>query len=69
MSMLNLVVILIDSAMSGTLSKQQRDRIIKRTSLKKPTTTESVANMIEFLLSDASASVTGVNVFVDSGTI
>lgn len=59
----------METAMSGTLSTEQRDRIFKRTSLKKATTTESVANMIEFLMSDKSASVTGVNVYVDSGTI
>ena len=64
-----LVAGFMETAMSGTLSNEQRDRIFKRTSLKKPTTTESVANMIEFLMSDASTSVTGVNVFVDSGTI
>ena len=55
--------------MSSTLNKEQRDRIYKRTSLKIPTTIESVANMVEFLLSDNSGSVTGANVFVDSGTI
>ena len=64
-----LVAGFMETAMSGTLSPEQRDRIFKRTSLKKPTTTESVANMIEFLLSDRSSSITGVNVHVDSGTI
>lgn len=64
-----LVAGFMETAMSGTLSNEQRDRIFKRTSLKKPTTTESVANMIEFLMSDSSKSITGVNVFVDSGTI
>jgi len=64
-----LVAGFMETAMSGTLGPDQRDRIFKRTSLKKPTTTASVASMIEFLLSDASHSVTGVNVFVDSGTI
>lgn len=64
-----LVAGFMETAMSATLSDTQRDRIFKRTSLKKPTTTESVANMIEFLMSDRSTSVTGVNVFVDSGTI
>jgi 3-oxoacyl-[acyl-carrier protein] reductase len=64
-----LVAGFMETAMSSTLSDTQRDRIFKRTSLKKPTTTDSVANMIEFLLSERSASVTGVNVFVDSGTI
>jgi len=55
--------------MSKTLSDEQRDRIYKRTSLKKPTDTKSVANTIEFLLSDNSNSITGQNINVDSGTI
>jgi len=64
-----LVAGFMETSMSSTLSKEQRDRIFKRTSLKIPTTIESVANMVEFLLSDNSHSVTGANVFVDSGTI
>jgi len=64
-----LVAGFMETSMSSTLSKEQRDRIYKRTSLKIPTTVESVANMVEFLLSDNSRSVTGANVFVDSGTI
>jgi len=64
-----LVAGFMETSMSSTLNKEQRDRIYKRTSLKIPTTIESVANMVEFLLSDNSGSVTGANVFVDSGTI
>lgn len=64
-----LVAGFMETSMSSTLSKEQRDRIFKRTSLKIPTTIVSVANMVEFLLSDNSHSVTGANFFVDSGTI
>ena len=64
-----LVAGFMETSMSSTLSKEQRDRIYKRTSLKIPTTIESVANMVEFLLSDNSGSLTGANVFVDSRTI
>lgn len=59
----------MDTSMSSTLSHEQKDRIYKRTSLKMATTAESVAAMIEFLLSEKSDSITGVNHFVDSGTI
>jgi 3-oxoacyl-[acyl-carrier protein] reductase len=59
----------METGMSATLTPTQKDRIYKRTSLKKPTELNSVANMVEFLISDQSASVTGSNVFVDSGTI
>jgi 3-oxoacyl-[acyl-carrier protein] reductase len=59
----------METEMSGTLSDEQKDRIYKRTSLKQPTDTKSVANTIEFLLSDKSNSITGQNLNVDSGTI
>jgi 3-oxoacyl-[acyl-carrier protein] reductase len=59
----------METAMSASLSPEQKDRIYKRTSLKKPTDSSSVAAMCHFLLSDDSASVTGQNLFVDSGTI
>lgn len=59
----------METSISSTLSNEQKDRIYKRTSLKKPTDVQSVSNMIEFLLSDASASITGANHYVDSGTI
>ncbi len=59
----------METGMSATLSPAQKDRIYKRTSLKKPTELFSVANAAEYLISDISASVTGSNMFVDSGTI
>jgi 3-oxoacyl-[acyl-carrier protein] reductase len=64
-----LVAGFMETSMSATLTATQRNRIFQRTSLKKPTTTESVANMIEYLLSDKSESITGANIHVDSGTI
>ncbi|HOT98882.1 MAG TPA: SDR family oxidoreductase [bacterium] len=64
-----LVAGFMETGMSAPLSTAQKDRIFKRTSLKKPTELASVANMVEYLLSDKSRSVTGSNVFVDSGTI
>jgi len=64
-----LVAGFMETGMSATLSASQKDRIFKRTSLKKPTELASVANMVEYLLSEKSLSVTGSNVFVDSGTI
>ncbi len=59
----------METDMSNTLSDEQKDRIYKRTSLKQPTNTKSVANTIEFLLSEKSNSITGQNINVDSGTI
>jgi 3-oxoacyl-[acyl-carrier protein] reductase len=59
----------METDMSNSLSYDQKDRIYKRTSLKQPTDTRSVANTIEFLLSEKSNSITGQNINVDSGTI
>ena len=55
--------------MSSSLTDDQRNRIYNRTSLKKETDKNSVAETIKFLISDNSNSITGQNLFVDSGTI
>jgi 3-oxoacyl-[acyl-carrier protein] reductase len=64
-----LVAGFMETGMSATLTPTQKDRIFKRTSLKRPTELTSVANAVEYLISDLSASVTGSNMYVDSGTI
>jgi 3-oxoacyl-[acyl-carrier protein] reductase len=64
-----LVAGFMETEMSGTLSDEQRNRIFKRTSLKVPTTLNSVAKTVCFLLSDGAESITGQSIHVDSGTI
>jgi len=59
----------METSMSSTLTDEQKDRIYKRTSLKKPTCIQSVAETVSFILSDKAASITGQNIHVDSGTI
>lgn len=59
----------METAMSSTLSQDQKDRIYKRTSLKKATSIRSVAETVVFLLSDKACSITGQNIHVDSGMI
>ncbi len=59
----------METAMSATLSNEQKDRIYKRTSMKAPTSVRSVAETVAFLLSDKAASISGVNLRVDNGTI
>jgi 3-oxoacyl-[acyl-carrier protein] reductase len=55
--------------MSDSLTKEQKDKIFNRTSLKQSTEINSVVETISFLISDSSSSITGQNIFVDSGTI
>ncbi|MBC5645772.1 SDR family oxidoreductase [Parabacteroides sp. BX2] len=64
-----LVAGFMETSMSATLSVEQKDRIYKRTSMKQPTATQSVAETIRFLLSESAASITAQNIYVDSGTI
>ena len=64
-----LVAGFMETNMSSTLSTDQKNRIYNRTSMKKPTTLQSVAETILFLLGDGAVSITGQNIHVDSGTI
>lgn len=64
-----LVAGFMETDMSSTLSEDQKSRIYKRTSMKKATEVSSVAEMICFLLSEGASSITGQNIYVDSGTI
>lgn len=59
----------METEMSKNLSDEQKNKIYNRTCLKKQTGKNSVADTVEFLLSEKSESITGQNIFVDSGTI
>lgn len=59
----------METAMSSLLTVEQKDRIYKRTSLKKATSIYSVAETVAFLLSDRSCSITGQSIYIDNGTI
>ncbi len=59
----------METEMSQTLSEEQKNKIYKRTSLRKPTDKNSVSSCISFLVSHSNTSITGQNIFVDSGTI
>lgn len=63
------VVGFMNTPMNNRLSVEQKIKIFNRTSLKKETSKESVSETIKFLLSNNSNSITGQNLFVDSGTI
>ena len=57
------------TAMSATLTDEQRAKIYARTSLKDATSVRSVAETVAYLLSEKAASITGQNIHVDNGTI
>ena len=57
------------TAMSASLTEEQRSKIYARTSLKAATSIESVAEMVAFLLSDKACSITAQSILVDNGTI
>jgi len=59
----------METSMSDSLTGEQKDRIYKRTSLKKATDIGSVASAVLFLLSEQARSVTGTVVRVDNGTL
>jgi 3-oxoacyl-[acyl-carrier protein] reductase len=59
----------METAMSATLTDEQKDRIYKRTSLKTATSIQSVAATVAFLLSEKAISITGQSIHVDNGTI
>lgn len=59
----------METTISASLTNEQRQKIYKRTSLKKATDIDSVASSVAFLLSDAAKSITGTVVHVDNGTI
>ena len=59
----------METSMSASLTPEQKRKIFNRTSLKSQTSVESVAATVDFLLSDSAQSITGQNIFVDSGTI
>lgn len=59
----------METQISSSLTDEQRGKIYQRTSLKKATSIESVAEMIYFLLDEKSGSLTGEVIRVDNGTI
>jgi len=59
----------MNTKMTSTLDEEQKNRIYDRTGLGEPTDPQSVAAMVEFLLSDASSTITGEVIRNDAGTL
>lgn len=59
----------METAMNEKLTQEHKNRIFKRTALKKETDMRSVAETVLFLSDERSKSITGQEIFVDSGTL
>lgn len=55
--------------MTASLTPEQQEKIHRRAALKGPTSVDSAAATVEFLVGDGAASITGQNIFVDGGYI
>ena len=57
----------METDMTAGLPTEVKSKILARTSLKQPTSLQSVAGTVAFLLSEVSHSITGQNLIVDAG--
>jgi len=59
----------METAMNAKLTQDHKNRIFKRTALKQETDMQSVAETVLFLSGEKAKSITGQEIFVDSGTL
>jgi len=57
----------IDTEMTSVLTPQERERIVRRSALRRLAEPGDVASAIEFLLSEGAANITGTVITVDAG--
>jgi 3-oxoacyl-[acyl-carrier protein] reductase len=57
----------VDTEMTHGLTAEKRDKIIRRSALRRLSGIEDVANAVEFLLSDKAKNITGTVLTVDAG--
>jgi 3-oxoacyl-[acyl-carrier protein] reductase len=58
----------IDTQLTQSLDEEQRDRIVRRSALRRLAEAEDVADAVEFLLSERSRNITGTVMTVDAGS-
>jgi len=59
----------VDTDMTREMNEADRDRIVKRSALRRLPQVEDVANAVEYLLSEKSRNITGTVITVDAGSI
>ncbi len=57
----------VDTDMTSGLKGEQRERIVRRSALRRLAAVDDVANAVEFLLGDKAANITGTVLTVDAG--
>jgi 3-oxoacyl-[acyl-carrier protein] reductase len=58
----------IATDMTQSMDAEQKERIVRRSALRRLAEVEDVANAVEFLLSDRAKNITGTTVTVDAGS-
>jgi 3-oxoacyl-[acyl-carrier protein] reductase len=58
----------VDTDMTGGLTTEAREQIIRRSALKRLADVDDIANSVEFLLSDRAKSITGTVLTIDAGS-
>ncbi|MGA8898638.1 SDR family oxidoreductase, partial [Bradyrhizobium sp.] len=57
----------LDTDMTHGLAGEQRERVVRRSSLRRLADVDDVANAVEFLLGDGARSISGTVLTVDAG--
>ena len=57
----------VDTDMTRSLAVEEREKIVRRSALRRLVDVEDVANAVEFLLSDKAKNITGTVITVDAG--
>jgi 3-oxoacyl-[acyl-carrier protein] reductase len=57
----------VDTQLTRSLDQEQRDRIVRRSALRRLAEVDDIANAVEFLLSDKAKNITGTVMTVDAG--
>lgn len=57
----------VDTEMTGEMGEQAREKIARRSALRRMPEVQDIANAVEFLLSDKAKNITGTTLTVDAG--
>jgi 3-oxoacyl-[acyl-carrier protein] reductase len=57
----------VDTEMTKGLTEEHRERILRRSALRRPVQVDDVAAVVEYLLSDGARNITGTVITVDAG--